>query len=216
MSNKLPIWLVGLLAIVFIVGGVWIFSPAEVTVVGTGIVTVPANLATFSVTVVATGDDPATALVSARDKVKNIRTVLTSINIAPESVASTEVGVVPASATVVGAKGYQASSTVTVKTSNVAMVGEMVVKMYEAGASIVSQPSISFEKQTELEQEATKKAMDSAKDQLKATVGFRPLKKIMSVEQASSGSNAGLIQNTDGQASGFEVAKVVSVTYRVW
>lgn len=206
----------GLIAILVVVGGVWVFTPANVTVTGTGIVSVPANIGSFTITLAATGDDPAATLMSARQKIDNIRKVLNEININPESIAVSEVALTPAGAAVVGAKGYQAVSTMTVKTSNVPLVGEMVVKMYEAGASIVSQPEISFDNQSELEREALDKAMASAREQLKSTVGFAPFKKVLSIEQASTGSTNGTTKPSEGKEGKFEIAKVVSVTYRVW
>ena len=214
--DKLPLWMVGLFVIVFIVGGAWVLTPAKVTVTGTGIVSVPANIGSFTITLASTGDDPASTLVAARQKIESVRKVLTDINIRSEDVSASEVALTPAGAAVAGAKGYQALSTMTVKTSNVPLVGEMVVKMYEAGASVVSQPVISFENQTELAQEALDKAMDSAREQLSATVGFAPIKKVVSIEQASTGSTGGTSKAAEGQGGSFEIAKVVSVTYRVW
>lgn len=214
--ERIPIWMLGLIALMFVVGGFWVFTPAQVTVTGTGIVSVPANLSSFTVTLVATGDDPASTLIAARQKMDSIRKVLSDINISAENVVASEVAITPAAVAVAGAKGYQGLSTMTVKTSNVPVVGEMVVKMYEAGASIVSQPEISFENQSKLEQEAIDKAMDSAREQLKATVGFAPIKKLVSIEQASTSSTGGTTKAEDGKSGAFEIAKVVSLTYRVW
>lgn len=215
MDNK-RIWLVGLTVIASIVFGMWVFSPTEVIVTGTGKVSVPATSATFNVTVTAVNDSASVALTELRTKVGNLKKILGEINITGENIAETQVTLTPSAAVVAGAKGFQAMETITIKTTNVAMAGEMVVNMYASGATLVSQPVVSVENQEKLEAEALDSAMKKAKASLIETVGFRPIRKIIGIQQASSGSTATSTMVGSDNKGTFEVVKAVQVTYRVW
>lgn len=214
-ENK-KIWLIGLAVIVSIVFGMWIFSPTEVIVTGTGKVSVPATSATFNVTVTAANDSANVALTDLRAKIANIKKVLGDINIGNEDITETQVTLTPSAAVVPNAKGYQAMETMTVKTTNVAMASEMVVNMYASGATLVSQPVVSVENQEKLESEALSEALKSAKKSLSDTVGFRPIRKIIGIQQASSGNTATTVKTSEDNKGAFEVVKAVSVIYRVW
>jgi len=210
------IWLV-LIGVVFaLVVGMWVFSPMEVTVVGTGKVSVPATSASFNVTVVASNESANEALSQVREKVDKIKGVLAEIGIGSSDISESQVTITPAAVVTEGAKGYQATSTMSVKTRNVAQVGEIVVNMYATGAVVVSQPVVSVEDATKLEQEALDEAMESARESLKNTVGLRPIRKMVAIEQASSGDSATATQAIDSNDKQFEIVKAVSVTYRVW
>ena len=215
VDNK-KLWIVGLAFIVVVVFGMWVLSPTEVIVTGTGKVSVPATSASFNVTVTAVNDSASVALTELRNKVGNIKKVLGDINIGDENIAETQVTLTPSAAVVAGAKGFQAMETLTVKTTNVAMAAEMVVNMYASGATLVSQPVVSVENQEKLESEALDEAMKKAKASLKETVGFRPIRKIIGIQQASSGSTATSTMAGNDNKGAFEVIKAVQVTYRVW
>lgn len=213
-GNK--IWLV-LIGVVFaLVLGMWVFSPTEVTVTGIGQVSVPATSASFNVTVVSSKDSANEALSDVRSKVNKIKEVLSQINIVSSDISESQVAITPAAAVTAGAKGYQATSTLSVKTTNVAMVGEIVVNMYATGAVVVSQPVVAVEDASDLEQEALDEAMDNARESLKKTVGLRPILKVIAIEQASSGNTATTTKAAAEGKGEFEVVKAVSVTYRVW
>lgn len=208
---------IALLALVFaLVVGMWVFSPMEVTVTGTGKVSVPATSATFNVTVVAANDSANESLNEVRTKVSKIKEVLGEIGIGAGDISESQVTITPAAAITAGSKGYQAASTMSVKTRNVAQVGEIMVNMYASGAIVVSQPIVSVEDVTKLEQEALDEALTNARASLKNTVGIRPIKKVVAIEQASSGESATTTKAIDGNDKQFEVVKAVSVTYRVW
>lgn len=208
--------LVGLAVIVSVVFGMWVFSPTKVVVTGTGKVSVPATSATFNVTVSATNDSANGALTDLRTKVNAVKKTLSDINIGADNITETQVTLTPAAAVVASAKGFQAMSTLTVKTANVVMASEIVVNMYASGATIVSQPVVSVEDQDKLEQRALKDALVNAKANLSDTVGFRPIRKIIGIEQASSGNVATTTKAAAEGSGEFEVIKAVSVTYRVW
>ena len=211
------IWLIGFLVIVAVVFGMWIFSPTEVIVTGVGTVSVPATSATFNVTLTAVNDSASEALNELRRKVDNVKKSLSDIGVTTDSITETQVSMTPSAAVVPNTKGFQSMTTLIVKIDNVPMVGEIVVNMYASGATLVSQPVVTVENQEKLEQEAFNMALDKAKANLKATVGLRPIRKMLGIEQASSGSTATATKlSSADNTTTFEVVKAVSVTYRVW
>lgn len=209
-TNNKRIWLIGLAVIVTVVFGMWVFSPTEVVVTGVGKVSVPATSATFNVTVSSVNESASATLSDLRTKVSSIKKSLSDINIGAENITETQITLTP------NGKGFQATSTLTVKTANVPMVSEIVVNMYASGATVVSQPVVSVEDQDKLEAEALKGALKEAKKSLRSTVGLRPIKKVVAIQQASSGNVATTTKIVEDNKGTFEVVKAVSVTYRVW
>lgn len=215
--NKKNLWIVGLSVIAAIAFGMWLFTPTVVVVTGIGRVSVPASSATFNITVTAANDLPSGALTDLRTKVGNIKQVLGTINIGNENITETQVTITPSAAVIASAKGYQAMTTLTVKTGNVPMAAEMVVNMYASGATIVSQPVVTVENQEVLEAQAFNEALKKAKQSLNDTVGMRPIRKMVVIQQASSGNTATATKaEVDNVKGTFEVVKAVSVTYKVW
>lgn len=210
------VWLIGLAVIVAVVFGMWVFSPAEVVVTGTGMVSVPATSATFNVTVNVVADSANTALSDLRNKVSTVQKQLAEMNIRPDDITESQITLTPAAAVVAGAKGFQAITTLNVKTTNIPQVAEMMVNMYASGATIVSQPVVSREDQDKLEQEALTDALKDAKNNLSQTVGWRPINKIIGISQASSGNTATSTKVVADNKGSFEVTKAVQVVYRVW
>lgn len=210
------VWLIGLAVIVSVAFGMWVFSPSEVVVTGIGRVSVPATSATFNVTLTSVKDSANDALSDLRAKVEITKKSLNDIYITAENITETQISLVPASTVVTSAKGFQAMVTLNVKTSNVALAPEMVVNMYASGATIVSQPVVTVENQEKLEREAMKEALKQASSNLGDTVGFRPIRKVIGIQQASSGNVATVTKTSDDKKGEFEVVKAVSVTYRVW
>lgn len=215
-TNSKRVWLVGLAVIVSIAFGMWVFSPTEVVVTGVGRVSVPATSATFNVTVNSVSDSANTALSDLRSKVVAIKKTLGEINIGSEDITETQITLTPAAAVVASAKGFQAMTTLTVKTANVSKVAEIVVNMYASGATLVSQPVVAVEDQEKLEREAFGEALKQAKQSLNDTVGLRPIRKMVGIQQASSGNTATTTKAEADNKGSFEVVKAVSVTYRVW
>lgn len=208
--------MIGLALIVAVIFGMWVFSPTDVVVTGVGNVSVPATTATFNVTVSASNDSSGDSLKTLRAKVDAIKQKLASTGIGSENITETPVTLTPAAAIVASAKGYQALTTLTVKTSNVGVASDLVVSMYEGGATVVSQPVVSVQDQDKLEKQALREALGKAKQSLSDTVGFRPIRKIIGIQQASSGNTATSTKTTADNSGEFEVTKAVSVTYRVW
>jgi uncharacterized protein YggE len=209
--------MIGLALIVTVVFGMWAFSPTEVVVTGVGRANVSATSATFNISLSSINQNSADALDDLRKKSANIKAVLAENYITADNVTETQITLTPAAAIVVNASGYQATTTLTAKTSNVAIVADTIVKMYGAGAAIVSQPIVVVENQEVLEQEAFKEALKNAKKSLGDTVGpLRLIRKMVGIQQASSGNVATATKTEGANQDVFEVVKAVSVTYRVW
>ncbi len=210
------VWFLGLAVIVIVAFGMWVFSPTEVTVTGVGKVSVPATEATFNVTLAASNDVAGDALAGLRSKVEVVKGKLSEAGINADNVSETQVTLTPSAAIVANAKGYQALTTLTVKTKNVPVAADLVVEMYKNGATVVSQPVVAVDQLEKLEKAALKEALDKAKTSLSDTVGMRPVRKIISIQQASSGNVATTTKEVADNKGEFEVSKAVSVTYRVW
>lgn len=208
--------MIGIAIIFSVIFGMWVFSPMEVIVTGTGKISVPASTATFNVTVASSKDSANDSLIDLRAKIDAVKKTLANINIGAENITESQVTLTPAAAVVANGKGFQAVSTLTVKTVNVPMVAEIMVNMYASGATVVSQSVVSVEDEAKLEKEALKDALKQAKASLSDTVGFRPIKKIVSIQQASSGNSATSTKIVEDNKGSVEVVKAVSVTYRVW
>ena len=216
IDNK-KVGIVSLAIIAFIAIGMWVFSPTDVIVTGIGKVSVPASSATFNVTVNAINDNANDALKDLRAKVDVIKKTLTEINVSASDISETQVTLTPAAAVVASAKGFQAMTTLSVKSTNVRMISDIVVNMYASGATLVSQPVVSVEDQEKLEAQALKEALKKAKANLGQTVSIlHPIRKVVAIEQASSGNTATTTKAVEGSDSEFEVVRAVSVTYRVW
>lgn len=209
---------------VFVVGFfVWryISNPLVVSVTGTGKVTVPASSARLSVSVVETGDDADNVEVAIKAKIAAVRLSMVTNGVNEKSLSQTQMQITPLSAVVSGAKGYSAQVNIVGQISDVSNLSNLVVKLYQSGASIVSQPVIEVENQQDLENQALKMALADADKNLKmvAKLKMKFFKKTISIQQASSGntSTATKITEADGNAgTSIEVAKAVSVVYQMW
>lgn len=221
MENNKRYLLGFVLVVIAFFGWRYVSNPLVVTVTGTGKVSVPATSARLTVNVVSTGDTVDKVVADAKTKVSMIRLAMVSGNMSEKNITQSQMQVTPLAAVVSGAKGYSATVTLFGETADVVNVSNLVVKLYNAGASIVSQPIIEVSNQQELENSALKMALDEAKTNagFVARLRMKLFKKVISIQQASSG-NVATATRTDagdkGGTSSFEVAKAVSVVYWMW
>lgn len=200
----------------------YVSNPLIVSVTGSGKVTVPASMARLSLSVVETGDDATKVEQAIKAKVAAVRLSMVTNGVSEKSLSQTQMQVMPLSAVVSGAKGYSAQVNIVGQVSDVSNLSGLVVKLYQSGASIVSQPIIEVENQQDLENQALKMALADADKNLKmvSKLKMKLFKKAVSIQQASSGnaSTASKIVEAEGGASGtsIEVAKAVSVVYQLW
>lgn len=215
-------YLVGFFALV--VGFfVWryISNPLVVNITGTGKVTVPASSARLSVSVVETGDDVDKVESAIKAKIAAVRLSMVTNGVNEKSLSQTQMQITPLSAVVSGTKGYSAQVNIVGQVSDVSNLSVLVVKLYQSGASIVSQPIIEVENQQDLENQALKMAMSDADKNLKmvSRLKMKLFKKTVSIQQASSGNTSTItkITETDGNSgTSMEIAKAVSVVYQLW
>lgn len=228
MSVNLKKITILLSAIFLIVFYTWISSPMIIAVDGSGEVTVPATNAFVTFAVSANSQDATNAIASVKAKTDIFRNFLISLGISEEDITESQVSVVPASALVQGGTGFQATITMGVKTIHVSSVSDLVASLYATGSDYVSQPVVSVEDVSQLEQQAFDVALKNAKSKAGkiALKNLKLFRKIVAVEQASSGttststSKADVVtQNTDEIAAVngvFKIVKAVSVTYKMW
>jgi len=200
----------------FIIG--WINSPLIVTVTGTGELSVPATSATVSFTVSASEASPQGAMDQVKNKANNLRRVLQSGGIEEKEIMESQITAVPAAAYVAGATGFQASITMGAKSLNVAGVDALISQLYNNGATVVAQPVLAADKQSELEAQAMDEAMKDAKKQADdlAKKNLKLIKKVIDIQQASSASTATVTSKTESLGNQFKISKAVQVSYKMW
>ncbi len=215
-------YLVGFFALV-IGFFVWryISNPLVVNITGTGKVTVPASSARLSVSVVETGEDVNKVESAIKAKIAAVRLSMVTNGVNEKSLSQSQMQITPLSAVVSGTKGYSAQVNIGGQVSDVSNLSVLVVKLYQSGASIVSQPIIEVENQQDLENQALKMAMSDADKNLKmvSRLKMKLFKKTISIQQASSGNTSTVtkITETDGNTgTSMEIAKAVSVVYQLW
>ena len=224
--KKLLISLLFILATVFI--WQWVSSPMIVTVQGLGEVSVPATSATITLTVTANAGTSSVSIDSVKAKAENIRTLLIATGISESDISESQVISYPAGLVTPGLEGFESVVQMTAKTDNVAGAAELVGNLYNAGATVVSQPVLNVENQEKLEDQATKEALKEAKSQI-AKVGRRNLKFIRKMvalsEQTSNTTSTTSIRpdffsqdfSEEAAAKGtFKIAKLVTVSYKLW
>lgn len=216
-SKSKYLWLLG--AAIFLTSFItWINSPLVVTVTGSGELSVPATAATVSLTLTVSDSSPQGAIEQVNTQIKNVRLVLQTSGIEEKEIMESQITTVPVAAYVAGASGYQASVSLGAKTFNVAGVDALVANLYKSGATVVSQPVLSADKQEELEAQAMDEAMKDAQKQARdlAKQNFKLIKKIVLITQASSGSTATVTSKTESMGNEFKIAKAVQVSYKMW
>ena len=217
-------YLLGGLAIVIgLILYVWITSPMVVTVTGTGEVAVPAESATLSFSVSGSDATPNGAINAVKTRANAIRATLVSSGIAESDIAESQIRVVPASAVTQGATGFQAVITMGAKTVHVADNAGLIANLYSSGASLVSQPVISVDNKSELEQQAFEAAMKDAKKQAGAIAlkNLKLIRKVVAVSQVTSPSTSTVTSKGETtaeatQSDTFKIVKAVSVSYKMW
>lgn len=199
----------------------YVTNPLVVTVTGTGKVVVPASVANLSVTILETADTVEKVESAARVKIASLRLAMVTGGMNEKSLSQTEMQITPLSAVVSGTKGYSAQVQISGQTSDLATLSSLVVRLYSAGAAIVSQPVIQVENQQDLENQALKQALADASSNVKQiSSGKRKLlRKMVALNQATTGTtsiNTRTVDNNGTNTPSVEVVKVVSAVYQLW
>lgn len=202
---------------------VWrhVMNPLVITVTGSGKVSVPATMAVVSATIVESGDTAEIAETNLRNIIGAVRLAMVNGGVSEKSLSQSQLQITPLAAVVSGAKGYSATVSISGQTKEVASLNTLIIKMYQSGASIVSQPVVEVDNSQELENSALKLAMTEAETNARylARLKWKMFKKVASIQQASSGNTSTTTKVSEKEGvvgSSFEVAKAVSVVYYLW
>ena len=220
--------MIGLSLLVFL--GIWIYvsSPLVITVTGSGEVSVPATNATISFTLSSADNSINGAVSSVAAKADQMRKYLISKGVAEGAIAQSQVTEVPAALISERASGYQATISMAAKTVHVADVSTLVGDLYTNGALVVSQPVLSVENQSKLDQEAFDSALRDAKSQASVIgkANWKFIRKLVSISQVSSPTTSTSTTKADALTTAnsttaatngvFKIVKAVSVSYKMW
>lgn len=219
-----------LLAVIFVVLVMWqwISSPLVVTVNGIGKVSVPATSATITATVSVNSDTSQNAIAAVKAKTDSLKSVLMSSGVPEEKMTVSQVTSYPANLLTAGAAGYQAAVVLIAETTNISAIDDLVASLYTAGASLVQQPVLNIENQTQLEDEATKAALKDARSKISkiALRQFKFIRKTVDLYEVGSSTTSTATSKADVETSAqdemaalngvFEVTKSLSVSYKLW
>lgn len=216
---------IGSLILIFSFLYLWVTNPIIISVTGTGSITVPATYAISQVTVAVVGADPNNSILTLENKVSSLRKIMNKNNVLDVNIAQSQPQLTPAGLLQPGATGYQASQVLSFKTKSITDISGLIVKLYDAGATIVTQPTYEAESQEQAERTAINEAMAKADAEAKsfAKTHWKLIRRIATVQQASSGTVAQTVVK-DSKSSNLEIAniggllisKAVQVTYKIW
>ena len=223
---KKGLLIIVMFAVIFVIWQ-WLNSPMNVTVVGMGKVSVPATSATITTTVSINSDTAQNAITGVKTKSETIKSILMSTGVLESNISESQITSYPASMVVAGVEGYQASIQIVAKTEDVAKVGDLIGTLYTAGASLVAQPVLSVENQDDLEEKASSEAIKDAKSQVAkiALKNLKFIKKVVYLSEETSATTSTATSTASGTddltkemaANGvFEIAKAVTLSYKLW
>jgi uncharacterized protein YggE len=227
MSFKHVLVFLGVVVVVLVLWQL-ISSPMIVTVAGKGSVSVPATSATVTATISVNSDSAQNAIAAVKSRASSIKTVLVGNGIAESNISESQITSYPAGLATQGASGYQAAMQIVAKTVHVSTVDDLVSSLYSSGATLVSQPVLSVENQSSLEQSATDAAIKDAKSQI-GKIALKNLKLIRKAvvldEQTSSTTSTttskadavtGSLNDVAAQNGVFQIIKTVTISYKLW
>ena len=215
--------------IFFMVFWQWISSPMIVTVVGIGEVNVPATNAAISFNISAIdSSSPQGAISSVSARADAIRRILIDFGIDEKDITQSQVYTLPAKFVTAGAMGFQASIAMSVKTTQVSKISDLVASLYANGVGMVSQPVLSVENKQALNMQAYESAIKDAKKKA-AKIGnknWKFIRKIIMINSQSSGTTSTSTTNADAsdqtetngvpQNGVFKIIEAVSISYKMW
>lgn len=206
----------------------WITSPMIVTVLGSGEVSSKAETATITFSITSSGDNPQSAITSLKSTSEKIKQTLSTSGIPESDIFESQVQVLPASAVVSGATGFQASTSMGIKTDKLNSLDGMINNLYALGAVVVSQPVLTVGDIESLEKEAYNLAIKDAKKKANAVAfsNWKLIKKIVLIEQSQSEASSTVTSKADTVSQVeknispddglIKIKKVVSVSYKLW
>ena len=206
----------------------WIMSPMIVSVTGVGEVSAPAETATLTFTLSSNADTPQNATPAVKSIVANIKANFASSGIAESDIFESQITVLPASAVVAGATGFQATTSMGIKTNKINSLDGITNNLYSMGAIVVTQPILSVGNADKLEKQAYDLALKDAntKSWGIALSNWKLIKKVVLIEQSATQPTSTVTSKADTVAqieknlspdSGLiKISKVVVVSYKMW
>ena len=155
-----------LLALALTLGLSAAFADTKITVTGSGEVLIPADVAVISLGVNVRSAEAPSAQAEANEVIAKIREALTAAGIDEEDISTGYINLYAAydySSSVERITGYNASSTLAVKVTDMTRVGEVIDLAFGAGANMLDGVSFSAKDDTAARAEALKAALADAK-----------------------------------------------------
>ena len=155
-----------LLALALTLGLSAAFADTKITVTGSGEVLIPADVAVISLGVNVRSAEAPRAQAEANEVIAKIREALTAAGIDEEDISTGYINLYAAydySSSVERITGYNASSTLAVKVTDMTRVGEVIDLAFGAGANMLDGVSFSAKDDTAARAEALKAAVADAK-----------------------------------------------------
>lgn len=154
------------LALALCLGAASALADRTITVSGTGEILVPADTAVVSIGVTCRDKDALKAQSQANETIAAIRAALTATGFSEEDISTGYINLYAAydySSSVERITGYNASSTLAVKVTDMTRVGEVIDLAFGAGANMLDGVSFSAKDDTAARAEALKAAVADAK-----------------------------------------------------
>ena len=195
-----------LLALALTLGLSAAFADTKITVTGSGEVPIPADVAVISLGVNVRSAEAPSAQAEANEVIAKIREALTAAGIDEEDISTGYINLYAAydySSSVERITGYNASSTLAVKVTDMTRVGEVIDLAFGAGANMLDGVSFSAKDDTAARAEALKAAVADAKAKaavLAEAAGLGELE----IEEIREGS----VISFDSGANNFALSKV--------
>lgn len=232
METTVPVWKkylgYGISSIVLIFVYSWIMSPMIVSVTGVGEISAKAETATLTFTLSSNAENPQEATSSVKSNIDKIKETLKTSGVSENEIFEAQISVLPASAVVAGATGFQATISMGIKTAQINNLDGITNNLYSLGAVVVTQPVLFVGSIDTLEKQAYDLALKDANSKSWgiALSNWKIIKKIVLIEQSTTQptstvtSKAGTIDQVEKKLSPddglIKINKVVSVSYKMW
>lgn len=199
-----------------------------VSVTGVGELSAKAETATLTFTLSSNADNPQSATNAVKENASKIKATLATSGVPESDVFESQISVLPASAVVTGATGFQATLSMGIKTAQINNLDGITNNLYALGAVVVTQPVLSVGSIEKLEKDAYNMAIKDAKKKAGsiALSNWKLIRKIVLIEQSTTQptstvtSKAGTIDQVEKNLSPedglIKISKVVSVSYKMW
>lgn len=204
-------------------------SPMVVTVSGVGDISSDAKTATLTFSLVSNKDNPQSATSEVKLNINKIRETLKTSGISESDIYESQIAVYPASAVNAGATGFQATSSMGFRTTQVNNLDGLTSTLYSLGALVVTQPVLEVGDKEKLEKEAYDLALKDAKKKANsiALSNFKFIKKIILIQEATTTPTTSTVtskpstvtqveKNLSADAGIIKISKVLSVSYKMW